>query len=190
MKKLLLLSAILWAICTSLGAQEPPNITVESVLTQFALDGDFENVKKMVAAGVPVDSANDDKTTPLMWSAFNGHTRIVAFLLENGASIDMKDANGRTALLYASSGPFPEIVELLLQKNADIDIQGTAEGFTALMMAAAEGQADVVRVLLAHGASTALTDKDGDTAEKFARDNGHTQVVKLLKSPETSDTQP
>ena len=74
-----------------------------------------------------------------MWASFNGHTAVNALLLENGAAINAREVNGRTALMYASSGPFAETVELLLEKGADVNIQGTAEGFTALMTAAAEG---------------------------------------------------
>jgi len=118
-----------------------------------------------------------------MWAAYNGHTPIAAYLLEQGAGVDAKDSNGRTALIYASSGPFPETVELLLNHGAEVNLQGTAEGFTALMMAAAEGQLDVVRLLLAHGARMDILDRDGDTAEKFARERGHSEVLKLLGNP-------
>ena len=48
------------------------------------------------------------------------------------------------------------------------------------MFAAAEGQIDVVKKLLAHGAKTSLTDKDGDTASDFAAQKGHTEIVQLL----------
>ena len=75
-----------------------------------------------------------------MWAAFNGHTPVIKYLLEQGAE----------------------------------------EGFTALMMAAAEGQMDVVRVLVARGAKMDITDKDGDTAESFARQTGHSDVAGWL----------
>ena len=42
--------------------------------------------------------------------------------------------------MYASSGPHAETVELFLKKGAEVNGQGTLEGFTALMTAAAEGQ--------------------------------------------------
>jgi ankyrin repeat protein len=55
------------------------------------------------------------------------------------------------------------------------------EGFTALMTAAAEGQLEVVRLLLERGADPTLVDTDGDTALSFARQNGHTMVAQLLE---------
>jgi ankyrin repeat protein len=64
-----------------------------------------------------------------------------------------------------------------------VDVQGTLEGFTALMTASAEGEEQVVRLLLAHGADPDLKDVDGDTAASFARQKGHTAVVQLLENP-------
>lgn len=191
MKNLLPLIALLWVISAPLAAQTPAsNITLETVFNNLALNGNLENVQKLVSAGTPVNGTDADKTTALMWAAFNGHTAVVDYLLEQGAAVDQKDLNGRTALLYASSGPYPETVGLLLRKGAGVNVQGTTEGFTALMMAAAEGQVEVVRVLLLHGAEVDTIDRDGDTAEKFARDKGHTEVLKLLGKPLLEDPRP
>jgi ankyrin repeat protein len=164
-------------------AQAPASPAAEQTLREAAWAGKLEAVRALVAEGTPVDAPDGEKHTPLMWAAFNGHTAIVSFLLENGAEPDAKDVNGRTALMYASSGPFPETVVLLLKKGAKVNVQGKLEGFTALMTAAAEGQIDVVRVLLAHGADPSLEDMDGDTAESFALQKGHAAVVELLGRP-------
>ena len=81
-----------------------------------------------------------------------------------------------------------QLKSLSLRKQAGqdlvkVNVQGKLEGFTALMTAAAEGQLDVVRLLLAYGADPGLEDKDGDTAASFARQNGHSAVVDLLENP-------
>lgn len=191
MKNPLPLIALLWAFTSPLAAQnQAPEITLESVFIELAYNGDLVNVQKFVTAGTPVNSINADKSTALMWAAFNGHTPVVAYLLEMGADIDAKDINGRTALLYAASGPYAETVGLLLRNGADINAQGTTEGFTALMMAAAEGQLEVVRVLLLNGASADIIDRDGDTAEKFAREKGHSAVLDLLTKRPATDNPP
>lgn len=182
MKTLFLLFAMLWVFNSPAAAQgTPPTITLETAFLEMAYNGNLAAVQEFVSKGTPVDSTVDDNSTALMWAAFNGHTAVAAYLLEQGATVDAKDSNGRTALLYASSGPYPETVGLLLRNGADVNVQGKAEGFTALMMAASEGQLDVARVLLLNGAKVDPTDKDGDTAKKFARDNGHTEMLKLLE---------
>jgi ankyrin repeat protein len=183
MKILPLLLVSFWAFSAPLAAQNsPPNITLEAAFLEMAYNGNLGAVQEFVSKGTPVDSTIADKSTALMWSAFNGHTAVVAYLLELGATVDLKDSNGRTALLYASSGPYPDTVGLLLRNGANANTKGKAEGFTALMMAASEGQLEVARVLLLNGADMDLTDSDGDTAKTFARNNGHSAMLELLES--------
>jgi len=189
MKKLPVL--LLFFLFTSLPSYaqlaQPPG-PEEVALMEAAFNGNLAKTRELVMNGTSVDAADGENRTVTMWAAFNGHTAIIQLLKEKGANINAIDTNGRTALLYASSGPYPETVEYLLKNGADINAQGTAEGFTALMTAAAEGQLEIVRLLLVHGADQTLTDKDGDTAESFARQNGHSSVIAMLESP--PDVQP
>ena len=179
-----MLAALLWTFGVSVAAQAPsPLSQAEQALMELAYAGNLEEVRRLVSEGTAVDAADAEKRTSLMWAAFNGHTPVVAFLLEKGAKLDAKDRHGRTALMYASSGPFSGTVELLLKKGAEVNIQGKLEGFTALMTAAAEGELEVVRLLLVYGADPELEDKDGDTAESFAHQKGHSAVIDLLENP-------
>ena len=181
MKKYSALAVLLVIFSLPLGAQAlvPPG-PVDQALMESAFNGDPEGVKRLLADGANVNATGMELRTALMGASFNGHTGVVKLLLENGAVLDARDSSGRTALLYASSGPYPEAVEYLLNQGAEIDLQGTEEGFTALMMAAAEGQMEVVQLLLAKGAKADTRDKDGDTAETFARQSGHSAVAELL----------
>jgi len=168
----------------ALAAQTPVQLTPEEqALMESAYMGKLEEVRRLVLDGTPVDTIDAERRTPLMFAAFNGHASVAEYLLDAGAEIDAKDSNGRTALMFASSGPFAETVEYLLKNGADVDVQGTLEGFTPLMTAAAEGLVDIVRLLLAAGAGADIKDKDGDTALSFARQKGHSEVVELLENP-------
>jgi ankyrin repeat protein len=82
--------------------------------------------------------------------------------------------------MYASTGPFNETVSLLLKAGAETNLFDNEEHFTALMFAAAEGQAEVVQSLLKYGADKSLLDIDGESAYDFAMANGHTEVALLL----------
>lgn len=172
----------LFAIMTTvLAAQQAPPTPGELALFEAAHNGELADVKRLVASGTTVDAMDEENRTPMMFAAFNGHGRVVSYLLTQGAEVDSRDASGRTGLLYASSGPFVDTVEILLDAGADVNIQGSLEGFTALMTAAAEGQLEVVRLLLERGADPTLEDVDGDTALSFAREHGHTAVADLLE---------
>jgi ankyrin repeat protein len=163
-------------------AKAASNPAAEEEMRQAALDGDGENVNKLLEAGTQVNAMDQDGHTALMFAAFNGHSEIVLALLEGGAGVDRRDLMGRTALLYASTGPFPETVKILLDKGAKPNIIDSDEHFTPIMHAAAEGNLDVVKILLEYEADLSLTDVDGDDAESFARQAGHIQVAEYLQS--------
>lgn len=155
--------------------------TVNS-LHDACFNGAKEMVEKELKRGADVNKPDEGGRTPLMLAAYNGHTAIVRSLLQQGAKVNVQDAEGRTALMYAATGPYVETVQQLLDHEAKVNIQDGKEHWSALMFAAAEGQAEVVKALLKSGANASLRDVDGDTAANFARNNGHAEVVKLLQA--------
>ena len=87
---------LLLAVNMPLASQNtPPTITLEGAFLEMAYNGNLKAVQEFVSKGTPVDSTIDDKSTALMWASFNGHTPVVAYLLEQGASVDLKDNNCR-----------------------------------------------------------------------------------------------
>jgi len=149
---------------------------------EAARQGDFDTVRSYLDKGFDVNLPDPDRRSLLMLAGFNGHTELCKLLIEKGIKIDARDFNGRTALMFASTGPFADTVRLLLKSGADPNAVDQGEHYTALMHAAAEGHLDVVKVLLENGANKSLKDIDGDTAETFARQNGHIDVADYLKN--------
>ena len=147
-----------------------------------AYNGDLATVKSAIENGIQADVVDKDGQNALMFAAFNGHTKIAELLIEQKVPVNVKANTGRTALMYASSGPFPKTVQLLMDNKAEIDAVDNVEHFTALMFAASEGQLDVVKILLKAGANFGLKDIDGDSAEAFARQNGHVAVADYIKN--------
>jgi ankyrin repeat protein len=163
-------------------AKSISSFAAEDALREASLSGDLAQVKDLLNKGTSINAPDQDGHTSLMLAAFNGHSEIVISLLEGGALVDQRDLMGRTALLYASTGPFQETVKILLDRGAQPNIVDSDEHFSPLMHAAAEGNLDVVKVLLDYKADPSLTDVDGDDAESFARQAGHTEVADYLKS--------
>ncbi len=83
--------------------------------------------------------------------------------------------------MFASSGPFPETAHLLLEFGSNPNDADEYEGWTPLMFAAAEGQIEVIRVLLDYGAIPSAVDRDGDVAADHAAQNRHPEVEDLLR---------
>ncbi len=167
------------------GLVESPAITgleAEEGMRQAALNGDAKRVIELLDTGTNVNAPDQEGHTALMFAAFNGHTEIVLALIDSNAVVDRRDLQGRTALLYASTGPFPETVKVRLEKGAEPNIVDSDEHFSPLMHAAAEGNLDVVKLLVANGADLSLTDVDHDNAESFARQAGHLEVADFLQS--------
>jgi ankyrin repeat protein len=170
------------------ASAEQPSVALEStpelvaLLHQAALDGDLKGVEKAIASGVDVNGMDEEGRTALMFAGFNGHSEIVLKLLDAESGIDRRDMMGRTALLYAATGPFPETVRILLDKGAEPNVVDSDEHFSPLMHAAAEGNLDVVKILMEADSDATLQDVDGDNAASFARQSGHLEVANYLEA--------
>jgi hypothetical protein len=108
------------------------------------------------------------------------------YLLEQGVAPAQVSLNGFPPLVYVARGDKaedPEKVALLLAWGAAVDAVGP-RGRTALHYAAAGGHAQVVRVLLAHGADRSLRDESGATPLALAQAAGKREAVKALEGKE------
>lgn len=162
-------------------APQNQQLTAED-LRNAALRGQTATVRRAIEQGIKAQAADSSGQTALMLAAFNGHSDIIRYLLDEGSSVNTANTEGRTPLMFAASGPFPESVQLLLDAGADVNAMDTVEQWSALMFAAAEGQTEVVRILLTNRADPSLKDKDGETALDFAQNNNHSKVISLLQN--------
>ncbi|KAI8906796.1 ankyrin repeat-containing domain protein [Gorgonomyces haynaldii] len=81
----------------------------------------------LIAIGMPVDTLDSMKRTPLMWSAYQGNSISgMVELLKSGADLDLADETGYTALHWAVISQHYEYAELLLKHGANPDIKDPA----------------------------------------------------------------
>jgi len=170
------------AILSSAEPAKKADLLIEQSLRDAALEGNSAEVDRMLNLDIRFDAIDSDGRTALMLCCFNGHAQIAQKLIKLGASVNRADFLGRTALMYASTGPYPETVKLLISSKADLNMTDNDEKFSPLMFAAAEGQMEIVKILLENNADPLLKDKDNDTAESFARQNGHQAVADYIGS--------
>ena len=127
------------------NAQEPDGSTA---LHWAAHRGDAAAVELLLGAGARAGLANRYGVTPLSLAAAGGNAAVVERLLRAGADPNAALPGGETVVMTASHAGRTAVVQALLVHGADVDAREDTRNQTALMWAAAEGHADVVRVLI------------------------------------------
>lgn len=128
-----------------------------------------------------IDCRDDDQMTPLMWSAYCGHTRQCAALIAAGSKLDLQDTEGKTCLHWAMSNKHSEIVTVLVEAHPEWIQCRDKYGRTPLHLACADGNIGVVYYLLGvWSAAMNNTDEAGRTPVHWSSICGNGSVVKLL----------
>lgn len=122
--------------------------------------------------------------TPLYWAASRGQAVVVRLLCAASADLELaEDVCGTTPLMAASMEGHLEAVVALVKARASLDNRDNEQN-TALHLAAAYGQADVARCLLAAGASVCAENAGGCTAAVTARNNNDAVMARMLAQAE------
>jgi ankyrin repeat protein len=98
-----------------------------------------------------------DKVTPLILAARNGSGAMIEALLKAGADPSKAASTGATPLMSAATSGDVGAVKALLDGGADLNAREKTNGQTALMFAAWEDRADVIRLLVSRGAHPGLS---------------------------------
>ncbi|CAO3590163.1 unnamed protein product [Absidia cylindrospora] len=107
---------------------------------------------------------------------------LLHLLIEKGASVDIADEDGETALLLAIRNGFVDGVKLLIETgHADVNHSEKINGVTPLMVAAIEGNADTVQLLLDGGADKTKVDVNGWAAHEHAIFRGYLDIGRKTK---------
>ncbi|AGY58674.1 ankyrin repeat domain-containing protein [Gloeobacter kilaueensis] len=121
--------------------------------------GNLPLVQRLLAAGASLEGERDRLTpwllpqsTPLIEAIRSHHLPIAALLLELGADPNAFTRTGTTPLAAAVQLDDDEAVRLLLEWGADVNFKTNAQMASPLQRAAYDGQENLVRLLLAHGA--------------------------------------
>jgi ankyrin repeat protein len=161
-----------------------PRVAALDIFEASAL-GELDSARSLLDADAGLANAvAEDGFGPLGLASFFDHEPVVRLLLERGAEVDAASSNAMHVmpLHSAAAARSVPIARLLLEHGAPVNArQGRGEhGFTPLMEAALNGQADMVEALLSSGADRSLRDSDGLTAADHARTRGHAGLAERL----------
>ena len=106
--------------------------------------------------------------TPLYLAAAYGRTAAFANFLSAGADINRATPRGKTPLLMAAESSDQAMVNLCLTHGAEVDVVDRATGCSPLMTAVSNGQAEIVKLLLAKSPKIGLQNRLGQTALSIA----------------------
>ncbi len=116
------------------------------------------------------------KWKPIRWAIQSGHLNIVKALVDKGTNIKRAYSDGITPLEQAVGERHMPIIKYLISAGVDVN-QKTANG-TALHVACAYGQTEIVKILLQNGADLRIKDDYGKTPRHFSKD--YKSVLKLV----------
>jgi uncharacterized protein len=136
---------------------------------------------KLLADGADANAHLLSGETPLMEAARRGNLATLRALLAGGANPNAQEINGgQNALMWAASERHPEVTKELVQHGADVHARSKT-GFTALMFAAQQGDAESARILLSAGANpNDVMPRSGLTPLIIASAMGQGKAVAML----------
>jgi uncharacterized protein len=169
--------------------------------------GDLVHVKQMLTIEPGLAKARADSgASALMLAIYHNRPEVRDMLIERGAPLDIHEAAAAGKLerisaiatqdpvainSFAADGFAPlalaaffgqrEAVHALLEQGADVNaVSKNATGYTALSGAVARGDAEIVRLLLSHGANAGHRYGSGYSPLHEAAAGGKIEIAKLL----------
>lgn len=141
--------------------------------------GNEPMVRYLVARGVAVNGEDKLRYRPLLLLPANANNlKMAQLLIELGADVNQIASPGTTALETAVERGHVPMINFLLERGAKVNLREGQR--TPLHIAAAQGNREVVALLLRHGADVAAKDRSGQTALQVAAQSGKREIVDLL----------
>jgi ankyrin repeat protein len=125
------------------GQQAPP----ASDMLEAAQRGDAVALKRLIAAGAPLDPVDAAKRTPLLLAVEYNHLQAAAALLDAGANINAQADNKDSPWLQAGALGRTEMLRLMIPRGPDLSLRNRFGG-NALIPACERAHVDTVKLLL------------------------------------------
>lgn len=161
-----------------------------AALVEAAVQGDINEIDRLVAKGTEVNSVAANGLTPLIWVLSTHRMDGAKRLIELGANPNYIASNGFSAMSLAAGGNRPAVLRLLLEHGGDPDLMGH-DGHPLLHIAVLNMRWANMRMLLEFGGNINIVrPSDHDTAANIAAGLGQfDQVVFMLDHGFNADLQ-
>ncbi len=162
------------------------NQTGGTALMYAAQYNRIDIVQLLIARGAQVNAQGGKYWSALMIAVLKGHTAMVETLLAGGADPNLPDMLGATPLIRAVERGHDKIAKRLIDTGSVEVNDSDKQGVTALHLAAAAGDLELVKLLLGRGARVDAVTADGQTPIMLAQRAGHADVTDVLRKPPLS----
>ncbi|KAG9271039.1 ankyrin repeat domain-containing protein 50-like [Astyanax mexicanus] len=154
------------------------------LLYLLILEGRLDSATLLIEkGGVPLESRDAEGRTALHVAAWQGDLDGIGLLLGHGADPNALDQEGRPPLHSVAWRGLTSAGRLFLRaRDINVDQACKKQGATALSIAAQEGHAEIVAMLLEKGADPDHVDHYGRTPVKVAGKRGLFNIIRLLES--------
>lgn len=150
----------------------------DTPLVVAAKKGKLSIARMLIDNGANVNFKNPvTGNTPLFAGIKSKNYEIVNLLMANGARFDQQNNTGQTPQLYACKQGDIELIRILGRHGARF---ASSKETPYIVVAAINGNKDVMTFLIGHSANVNLKDKNGRTALMVASLYGHADIVTLL----------
>lgn len=140
-------------------------------------EGRDEVVERLITKGADIHVTTPEGQTLLHLAAIEGHKTTAELLIAKGTDVNAKDNRGATPLWYAEDSGHAETAALLREHGAKKEAPAVS-----LHEAAANGDIEQVKALIAQGAEVNAKDENGQTPLLLALNRDHLEVAELLVS--------
>jgi ankyrin repeat protein len=145
----------------------------------------IDAARLLIERGSDVNAKDEMQDSPFLYAGAHGRLEIMRMTLAAGADLKSTNRYDGTALIPPAHHGHLETVRELLKSRIDVDHVNRL-GWTALLEAIvlSDGGAvhtEIVRLLVAHGASLQLADAQGVTPLAHAEQRGQRAIVEILR---------
>ena len=116
-------------------------------MLQAAARGDVDTLKRLIAAGVSLESANAAGQTALLLAVQNNHLAAAVLLIDAGSNINLQAANKDSPWLLAGALGRTEMLRHMIPMGPDFSLRNRFGG-NALIPACERAHVEAVRLLL------------------------------------------
>lgn len=166
----------------NINAQDQSGRTAAMIATY---NNDLASAQTLIEAGADVNVQDDMKNNPFLYAGAEGYLDILKLTIEAGADPAITNRYGGTALIPASEHGYVDVVrELLTETSVNVDHVNQL-GWTALLEAIILndgniGQQETIQLLIDHGADVNISDRDGVSPLRHARNKGFKEIEAIL----------